>query len=77
MKHNVCCPICEAYYSHKNPRTHHHVLPKRFFMGAGETIELCRQCHNELEKLIPAHIQLEIPEYRKIVQVFIKNKRGQ
>lgn len=46
------CPKC------KKPKdlTKHHVFPKRYFGNGNKnnsTIQLCRDCHNELELLIP------------------------
>ena len=32
----------------------HHILPKRWFHGAGDIAHLCPPCHMEIEKLIYA-----------------------
>lgn len=34
-----------------NPRKGetHHILPRRWFKGKGETIHLCHKCHKEIE----------------------------
>lgn len=46
MKTGVC-PKCKK---HKDS-TSHHILPKCHY-GDGDTIEICRACHDKLEKLI-------------------------
>lgn len=32
--------------------TEHHILPRRWFGGAGPKCILCRRCHDELERRI-------------------------
>lgn len=60
------CPICKKCYTQENQKSHHHILPKRFFNGIGEQKELCRNCHNKLERLIPRNVQLSEREYYRI-----------
>lgn len=46
------CPKCGIPYSNKRPKSQHHILPRRHF-GHGRTAELCRKCHDALERHIP------------------------
>jgi len=52
--------------------TRHHVYPQRFFNGYGPILWLCRSCHDELEKEIPAYVKLEKRRYVEIAYDFIK-----
>lgn len=69
------CPACNVEYTVENWKSRHHILPKRFFGGEGGLFELCRQCHNELEKLIPAKKQLTECEYKAILCDFVRSKQ--
>ena len=69
------CPVCNREYQEENWRTHHHILPRRFFKGEGELFELCRNCHNKLEDLIPVKIKLTVYEYKQILHDFIKKHK--
>jgi hypothetical protein len=57
------CPKCGVFYlrgahpAHKRAKSKHHVLPRRFYGKTDHTIELCRQCHDKLEKMIPFELQ--------------------
>lgn len=64
------CPICGKDYSKYNPKSYHHVLPFRFF-GEGELAEMCRNCHNNLERLIPFK-QIDECQYKQILCDFVK-----
>lgn len=55
--------------------TKHHIFPKRFFNGRGPIQELCRQCHDEIERMIPAYTKLTQEEYLQIVEDFLQVKR--
>jgi len=39
------CPRCHQL----RHLTDHHILPKHVFGLGGHTVEICRECHNELE----------------------------
>lgn len=65
------CPVCHKTYTNDNPKTEHHILPKRFFKGEGDKQELCRKCHNKLETLIPFSPQLTEYEYKRILANFL------
>ena len=54
--------------------TTHHVLPQRFFQGAGPKIPLCERCHRELEGLLPQYPRLEKFEYFAITQAWLAGK---
>jgi hypothetical protein len=70
------CPVCNQEYSQTNVRTKHHVLPRRFFKGKGKLFELCRNCHNKLEKNIPQKIRLDEWEYEAILYMFVERRKA-
>lgn len=71
------CPKC----GNDRKMTHHHILPKCHYRGSKQTIELCRECHDEIETII---LSLEgrdrkgrrnrLPEffYRNLINFFLK-----
>jgi hypothetical protein len=65
MKKSVgICPKCGV----TQKLTKHHVLPKRHFGSGGQTLDICRLCHDELEKLIPQErLEAVIAYYRIII----------
>jgi len=66
------CPFCKRQF----PKlTVHHILPKRFFTSKPFTVNLCRDCHNEIEYQIPAFERLPIGRYFTIVNSFYEKKR--
>jgi len=70
------CPVCSQEYSKVNIRTRHHVLPKRFFRDKGRLFELCRNCHDKLEKLIPQKTRLDVWEYKAILHMFVERTKA-
>ncbi len=42
------CPKCKQV----KKMTIHHLLPKTHYKGAGDTVYVCRECHNKLEMII-------------------------
>jgi transcription elongation factor Elf1 len=51
-RHKGVCPKCNE----ERPLTKHHVYPKRWFGRGKENQQylwICRECHDELELLIP------------------------
>jgi hypothetical protein len=62
------CPKCGA----KCNLTTHHILPKRFWHGSGNTLLICRDCHDKLETHIPWKPRLTKEEYLRIVNDFLK-----
>lgn len=63
------CPKCRQ----NKHLTKHHVFPRRHF-GRGNknktVVRICRECHDELEELIPYERQ-PIAFYPHIVNVFL------
>jgi|GEM_PF-2157471 len=70
------CQACQKSYTNKKTRmkSRHHIYPRRFFPNSIETEDLCRTCHNELEREIPAKKQLAKQKYLNIFNNFIKRK---
>jgi len=66
--------ICPKCLRAKKP-TSHHVWPKRFFGGAGPLLKLCRECHDNIESLIPATQRLSTAEYETIARNFLVQPR--
>lgn len=62
----ILCPKCKQV----RPRTRHHILPKRHFNNS-PTIDLCAECHRQLEQLIPFY-PVETPFYFRVVRDFLK-----
>lgn len=63
------CPKCGVV----KPLTRHHILPKRLFGSQGnrDIFLLCRECHSELELLIPLRTKKEDIFYYQIVFKFL------
>ena len=55
------CPKCHRI----KHLTKHHTCPKRFFGGKRNktTLLLCRECHDEIERIIPYRRKLKWKEY--------------
>lgn len=71
MKKYGFCPKCCLM----NFLTKHHVYPKRFFKSKNPAfVYLCRDCHDELEKLIPYRKKLSKRMYEEILKSFIAGK---
>lgn len=70
------CPKCGvpflrgAHPTHKKACSTHHIIPKRNGGKWGPTIEICRACHDEIERLIPFEEQPHWV-YFAIVEVFL------
>lgn len=65
------CPKCRRPCGEGVQRTRHHIKPKRFFRGSRETIYLCRDCHNSIEKRIPLERKLPVNFYYLVVNNFL------
>ena len=68
------CPRC----NHLRQKTIHHILPKRFFHGKGDTEDICRPCHNDFETILLKYEfvngkrrKLPIWMYRELFNMFI------
>lgn len=64
------CPKC----GNLAPLHKHHYLPQRFYGKNPFYIEICDDCHEEVEKLIPETKQLTPAKYFKILYDFITDK---
>lgn len=65
------CPKCGGVFGTEVQRTRHHLLPKRFFRGSRETIDICRRCHDALERRIPFKRRLHESFYYLVVNNFL------
>ena len=66
------CPKCDKPYdSYDVVYSRHHIIPRRHFPGSNYTIDICRYCHNALERLIPYSRKLPISTYYLIVNNFL------
>jgi len=74
MKNKVgVCPKC----TQNSLLTRHHIKPKRFFGNNNqEILMICRNCHNDLEKLIPQKEKMQDSFYITIVDLFLGAKTG-
>ena len=61
------CPKCGLV----KRLTKHHIYPQRFFGKEGPTKLLCRDCHDELELIIPDLIKLSKRRYWEIYYDFL------
>lgn len=66
MKHGIC-PKCKE----DKPLTRHHVFPKRFYKKSRKTLDVCRDCHSELEFYIPQQQKMCDRYYTKIIDLFL------
>ena len=64
------CPKCGV----NQKLTKHHIVPVRHGGRKKQVLFICRECHNELEKVIPQKPILEDIEYYKIVIRFLNRK---
>ena len=68
------CPKCRKEYGYEVMFTEHHVLPRRFFPGSALVVDLCRTCHDELEKRIPLKEKMPANFYYLVVNNFLGYK---
>ena len=61
----ILCPKCKEVKA----RTRHHILPLRHYRKS-PTIDLCRSCHDTLERMIPFEKQ-QTKFYFKVVRQFL------
>lgn len=67
------CPGCGVV----KKMTKHHILPKRHFrVGGGQILLICRECHNELELLIPQKRVKDVMFYYHIIVKFLNSRKG-
>jgi len=63
------CPKCEEFKT----LTRHHIFPRRWFGRGrrnGHYLYICRECHDELEGLIPYH-KKKRGFYVEVVECFL------
>lgn len=66
------CPKCHKEYNQTDVLvSEHHIIPRRFEADRGDTICLCRACHDALETHIPLHVKLTGAAYFLIVSRFL------
>jgi len=48
------CPACGLQYDKTmaHCKSEHHIYPKRYYAGYGPKVDICRSCHNLLERII-------------------------
>ena len=68
------CPKCGREFGYEVQRTKHHVYPRRFYRGSSLTIDICRACHDQLERRIPAKTRLYDEFYILVVNNFLGYK---
>ena len=61
VKHGICPKCLEC-----RNLTSHHIYPKRFFGHSQNILLICRDCHDEIEEIIPKHNILKKSEYKKL-----------
>ena len=65
------CPKCKQ----NKPLSKHHILPVRHYgQNGGPYVEICRECHDQLELLIPFEPKLELKDYLNIYRSFLLGK---
>lgn len=67
-KQRAICPKCFEV----KVLTRHHVLPKRHFGFNHCTISICRECHDEIEAIVPKYRKLERDEYFSINRIWLR-----
>lgn len=72
------CPACGIRYNGKphERKTNHHILPQRLFGKNNKygLLEICQNCHCDLEREIPERVLLSPSEYVAIVNSFLDYK---
>jgi hypothetical protein len=66
------CPKCLEI---KN-LTKHHIFPKRFFGENDNVLYICRECHNNIESIIPEYYQLAKEVYLNLTKQFLTGALG-
>ncbi len=72
MKLHGFCPKCH----HMSFLQKHHVYPIRFFGRKNNncTLVLCKDCHFEIEVILPKQTKLTKKQYRMIHGAWLQNK---
>ena len=61
------CPKCHLF----KKLTSHHIWPRRIYGENRHIIKLCRQCHDQIERLIP-YRRMSKPFYKRVLKEFLK-----
>ena len=64
------CPKCFQV----RKLTRHHALPKRYFGDTNHKLWICRDCHDEIEKILPLNIKYEHEQYIEIHKQWLMHK---
>lgn len=62
------CPKCHCL----KPLTEHHVFPRRFFHRNNSKLRICRDCHDEIELLLPYKKKLSKGEYINVTKSWLR-----
>lgn len=69
------CPKCRKKFNQNGRKSSlHHIKPRRFFGRCGWCIRICRSCHSEIEKLIPAETIMSEDWYWSLIFQFLNLK---
>jgi hypothetical protein len=69
----VQCPCCDRWFARKQTNTHH-IHPKEWYHGSGETVRVCLECHKEFEVANPHNWVWSIQECECRWNTFIEFK---
>jgi len=61
------CPKCHEV----KDLTQHHIWPKRFFRGGYGKLSICRNCHDEIETILPRYVKLSKEDYLWITKIWL------
>lgn len=87
MKKHKCCKcnrrLVKGTINQKNTLQRHHVLPKTFYHGRGELVEICQKCHKAVEDIYlkaersvrGKRYKLEEWQYRQLFSEFVLSNR--
>lgn len=64
------CPKCHQM----KHLTDHHVYTKRFYRRSDCKLKLCRDCHDDIERVIPLRTKLSKETYLKITKAWLLGK---
>lgn len=66
--------VCPGCHEQKQP-TKHHVFPRRHFgrKSNNNILKLCKQCHQDLEKMIP-YEKMPREFYREVINEFFERR---
>jgi len=73
---NTRCAKCRRKFVNKkgSRRSTHHIYPQRWFKGQGPTIDLCQDCHQNLERIIPYPLKSK-QFYERQLEIFLQDEQ--